>query len=70
MTTINSVYNWMGVDPKRGGNLTDAYDLEMRAEPSDLVVYMNSEDLRAARVVVGGLEIGMFSGTTNSTIAD
>lgn len=68
MTTINSVCNWMGYDTKRTGSLADVYDLEMRADPSDLVVFMNAEDLEAARVVVGGLELGMFSGTTNTTI--
>lgn len=73
MTTTNSVYNWMGLDTSKrltDQNLDDAYDIEMRADPTDLVVFMNSEDLRAGRVVVGGLELGMFSGTTNSTIAD
>lgn len=68
MTTINSVCNWMGYDTKRTGSLDDVYDLEMRANANDLVVYMNSEDLKAGRVAVGGLELGMFSGTQNTTI--
>lgn len=70
MTTNNAVTNWMGHEPGKKGSLEDIYEIEMRARAEDLVVYMNSEDLKAGRVAVGGLEIGMFAGVTNSTVQE
>lgn len=58
----------MGFDPDRTGSLDDVYDIEMRINPGDAMVFMNSEDLADARQVRGGLAIGMFADTHEGTV--
>lgn len=58
----------MGFDPDRTGALDQVYDLEMRMNAGDAMVFMNSEDLSDARQVRGGLAIGMFADTHEGTV--
>lgn len=58
----------MGMDPDRTGSLDDVYDMEMRMNPADAMVFMNSEDLSDARQARGGLAIGMFSDAHEGTV--
>lgn len=59
----------MGIDTERTGSLDDKYDMEMRMNPADAMVFMNSEDLTDARQVRGGLAIGMFADTKDGTVS-
>lgn len=67
MNLSRSVQNWMGYDTSKESR-DDTYDFPMRCEYTDMVVLMNSEDYMDAKVTTGGLAIGMFAATQNSTL--
>lgn len=69
MNLSRSVQNWMGFETGRE-SADDKYDFPMRCSYSDMVVFMNTEDLMDARVTTGGLAIGMFAATQNSTLSN
>lgn len=60
----------MGFDPDRTGSLDDVYDMEMRMNPGDAVVFMNLEDLKDSRKLVGGTPAGTFANIPNGGIQD